>query len=247
MSHHIRIKFKQPHAIGLPLGGVLQPSLYAQTKVVNGFTHPVPVQDYDKDEEYKIPLLDEMPPELPEHLKNVDPEIKKAYQASQASVAVENHKLNNITRHALKKYEEDGSIEILGDSFMDGTKDKTEDENKEWTLQNHNQGNRLDPNSFDAKALREREEIEPHPHRPRMAVAGDAQARATQERNDNFGGHTGVPTTDEPLPGPKELENAKKARDKGEVTSTENHVADSKTRQDTAHKLAEKRKSQDSK
>jgi len=241
MSHHVRIKFKQPHGIGLPLGGLLTPNLYARTKVVNGFTHPVPVQDYDADEEYKVPLLDEMPAQLPDHLKDIDPDVKKAYQAQQATASAENHRLNNITRHALKKYEEDGSIEIVGDSFMDGTKEDSQGGNKEWKLQDGNQHNRLDPNSFDNKAIRERELVEPHPDRPHMVVAGDAQARATAERNDEFGGHTGVPTTEEPNPGEKELDRARKARDKGTETSTEGKVADSKAHREEAKSRAKAR------
>lgn len=238
--HHVKIKFKAPHGISLPHGGVLTPNLYAKTKVVNGFTHPVPVQDYDADEIYKIPLLDEMPAELPDHLKNIDPEVKKAYQTAQASASAENHKLNQVTRNALKKYEEDGSIEIVGDSFMDSDNGDTAKKNEEWKLQDGNQSKRFDPNSFDNRAIRERAEIEPQPHLPRVAVAGDANAQATKERNDEFGGHSGVPTNEEPNPGKKERSKASQKRNE-EVTSTENKVNDAKTSAEEADKRAEKR------
>ena len=239
MSHHVKIKFKAPHAIGLPHGGILAPNLYAKTKVVNGFTHPVPVQDYDRDEIYKVPLLDEMPAQLPDHLKNIDPEVKKAYQTAQATASAENHKLNQVTRQALKKYEEDGSIEIVGDSFMDSDNGDS-DKNQEWKLQDGNQSKRFDPDSFDNRAIRERAEIEPQPHLPRVAVAGDANSQATKERNDEFGGHTGVPTNEEPNPGRKQRDKAEKARDK-QATSTENKVDDSKSAREAAEERAEKR------
>jgi hypothetical protein len=215
----ITFKFKRPIAISLPLTGMRSPNLYPTTRTVNGFSSPVPVQDYDFDEEYDVTLLAETPDALPDHLQSLDPEIKKAFQTQQATALAENHKLNNVTRNALKKYEEEGIIEITHDSFENGPKEGSEKEaSGDWKLQDANALKRLDEDSLDARNDREDRQTDPNPHTPRQIVGSDANYQATAERNAEFGDHEGVPTTEEPKP--KDRKEPKKKELKS-TTSTE--------------------------
>lgn len=224
----IFVKFKKPIAIGLPTLGTLAPNLYATTRVVNGFASPVPVQDYDFDEEYEVKLLPETPDPLPPHLNDLDPEVKKQFATQQATALATNHTVNNLSREALKQYEREGIIEITHDTFEKGERPEQKPRDPgEWKLQDQNQLKRLEAESLDAINNREKRLSDPNPHVPRQAVGSNADFQATSERNAEFGDHEGVPTTEEPKPKEKTTEPRKKGAKN--PTSTEDKAGTART------------------
>jgi hypothetical protein len=77
-------------------------------------------QGYDLDEIITLELDSERPRDLPQDVTDEsDDAVRTAYRIKQAEAAAAQHEKNNLVRDELYYHEEQGTIEILSDSFMD--------------------------------------------------------------------------------------------------------------------------------
>jgi hypothetical protein len=86
------------------------------------------VEGYDLEHVFSVELETEIVRGLPAHIAQHSDEVtRNAYKVDQAKVAGEAHAHNNYIRDELAYHEEQGTIKILSDSFLDEVKVVTED------------------------------------------------------------------------------------------------------------------------
>ena len=113
-------RHKKPIAIGVKNKGVYYPR--AELRGL-GF-EPIPGREaegihYEYEDIIQVPLLPEAPDELPESLRDGDPELVREFKLSQAKQIAENIKLNEQTIRDLKSHEAVGNIELIGRVVVD--------------------------------------------------------------------------------------------------------------------------------
>lgn len=113
-------RHKKPIAIGLRGYGLFYPP--AELRGL-GF-EPMPGREaegieYHYEDIIQVTLLPETPDELPESLRDGDPDFVREFKLSQAKQIAENIKINEFTIRDLKSHEASGNIELLGRVLVD--------------------------------------------------------------------------------------------------------------------------------
>jgi len=118
MNTVITVKLLKPEAVVLPNGYIVAPVLRPQSRIVPGWSAPVPVHEMDYEYTYQITLKDEDEAVLPPHIL-ADADLKRAFVLQNATRQADNHAENNRVRICLEMEAEAGRIEVLHDSFLD--------------------------------------------------------------------------------------------------------------------------------
>lgn len=135
----IKFRFKRPigfrigayDANGKPINkefGNFVPTMINVKIKVDGVDGDSWAQDYDYTQLHSVELDSELVRGLPAHIaSHADENVRNAYLVEQAKEAAEAHHFNNAIRDELYKYEHEGVIEIVHDSFLDEKRTTVED------------------------------------------------------------------------------------------------------------------------
>ena len=118
MNTVISVKLLKPEAVVLPNGYIIAPVLIPFSKVVPGWSAPVPVHEMDEEYIYKVTLKDEAPHELPPHIE-ADDDLRRQFTLHDVERQANNYNENNKVRRCLELEAAAGRIKILHDSFLD--------------------------------------------------------------------------------------------------------------------------------